>query len=196
MNTTRWCYHCHKVIIICYIIYLVAAASEGSLYLFMCPDPGMLLGREEDQGNKKEGSWQDYGSWPGCKWVFCRFPLLWVFPGAAAVSLKGGCVFSGLQLYVWIDAWIFPESGQTHSRSTSEFVWHLTALEGCSVVCWKGGCPVLDGILWCWMTAFYGFEIILGSSLWSDVMWLPNVRVQQNLLCSYCVLQWFNRTAF
>lgn len=32
------------------------------------------VGWEEDQGNKKEGSWQGYGSWPGCRWFFCWFP--------------------------------------------------------------------------------------------------------------------------
>lgn len=42
-----WCYHCDKVILICCIIYKVAAASEGSLCLLMCPGPGLVLGREE-----------------------------------------------------------------------------------------------------------------------------------------------------
>lgn len=64
-----WCYHC-TVILIYYIIYKVAAASEGSLCLLVCPGPGVMLGWEEDQGNKKEGSWQDYRSWPGCRWFF------------------------------------------------------------------------------------------------------------------------------
>lgn len=107
-----WCYRCCEVISICYIIYKVTAASEGSLYVLMCPGPGVMLGWEEDQGNKKEGSWQEYGSWPGCKMGFSAdFPPLWVVPGAAA-SFKGGCVFSGLKLYMWIGTWIFPEGEQ------------------------------------------------------------------------------------
>lgn len=44
-------------------------------------------------------------------------------------------------------------------------IWHTG---GCSVVCWKGGCPVLDGILCCWVSAFYILEIIFSMD-WCHV---------------------------
>lgn len=55
----------------------------------MCPGPGVLLGWEEEQGNKKRGPGRTVGADLVADGFFADSPPLWVVPGAAAL-FKGG----------------------------------------------------------------------------------------------------------
>lgn len=81
--------------------------------------------RIKETGNVLRGLWEL--TW--LQTILCWFLTLCGVLGAAN-SWEGGCVFSGLQLYIWMDAWIFPEDRQILSNSTSMCTCHLAALGG------------------------------------------------------------------
>lgn len=175
-----WCYHCDKVILICYIIYKVAAASEGSLCLLMCPGPDLVLGREEGiRKTKKEGSEQAYESWPGCRPFFAGSLPLWVVPGVANSWRVGWVQASSSTSELMLG--FFLKAGRHVARpqvSVHDIWQHCRGVQWCTgrevILCWMGCCSggwqhcllfrLQQGLLWGLMVRDYQM------GMWYDLL--------------------------